>query len=85
MPDLLSRRWSPWYSKTQTAMFVPLTRVNRPHHQAKGFDQARKLDRACHSKLMGRTRVVAELTFDCNTSVIIVSQVCGGLRARGGR
>ena len=41
------------YSKNQTAIFAPLTRVNTPHHQANGFDQARDLDRAGPSKPMG--------------------------------
>jgi len=58
MPDLLSTRWSWWYSTNQIAMFIPLTRVNRPHHQARGFDQAKDLDPARHSKLMSRTRVL---------------------------
>jgi hypothetical protein len=49
--------WSWWYSKNQTAIFALLTRVNRPHHQARGFDQARELDRPRHSELMGRSRV----------------------------
>ena len=41
------------YSKNQTAIFAPLTRVNRPHHHARGFDHARELDRPRHSELMG--------------------------------
>jgi hypothetical protein len=41
-----------WYSKNQAAIFAPLTKVNSPHHMVKGFDQARELDRARHSKLM---------------------------------
>src|ERR1700678_4664148 len=61
------------YSKNQTAMFTPLTSVNRPHHQASGFDQAKRLDRAeldraGHSKLMGRPRV-SEPTFIRGNSV----------------
>jgi len=60
MLDVLPRlpvgcSWSWRYSKNQTAIFAPLTRVNRPHHQARGFDQARELDRAGHCKLMGRS------------------------------
>jgi hypothetical protein len=73
MPDLLPRlpvgcSWNWRYIKNQAAMFAPLTMVNRPHHQARGFDQAkdldtdldteldtdldRELDRARHSKLI---------------------------------
>jgi hypothetical protein len=62
MPDVLPRlpadcsgSWR--YSKNQAAMFAPLTRVNKLHHQARGFDQARDLDRARHSKLIGPLRV----------------------------
>jgi len=64
MPDVLPRlpvgcSWNRRYSKNQAAMFAPLTSVNRPHHQARGFDQAketdRELDRARHSKLMNRS------------------------------
>jgi len=54
-PDGCSASWR--YSKNQAAMFAPLTRVNTPHHQATGFDQARELDRARHSKLIGSLRV----------------------------
>ena len=69
MPDVLRRppvgcSWNWRYIKNQAAMFAPLTMVNRPHHQARGFDQAkeldtepdtdldRELDRARHSKLI---------------------------------
>jgi hypothetical protein len=55
MPGVLSSigaAWSWWYSKTQAAMFPPLTRVIKAHHRARGFDQAREVGRACHSKLM---------------------------------
>ncbi len=41
------------YSRNQTAMFTALTRLNRPHHQATGFDQTKI--RGCaarHSKLI---------------------------------
>jgi hypothetical protein len=60
MPDVLPRPpvgwpWSWRYSTNQTAIFAALTTVNRPHHQARGFDQARELDRARHSKLMNRS------------------------------
>src|SRR5476651_742103 len=62
------------YSKNQTAIFTPLTSVNRLHHQARGFDQARELvkalGRARHSKLIDRSPCATELTFDCNNSVI---------------
>src|SRR5882672_8903713 len=99
MPDVLPRLsvgcWWRWrYSKNQTAIFAPLTRVNTPHHQARGFDQARELDRARHSKLMNHSwcnRHVTELTFDCSTSVTNrglsrQKYVCGGcLRGDGER
>src|ERR1700738_2862389 len=67
-------------SENQTAILTPLTRRNRPHHQARGFDQAREVDRARHSKLMHRSPSAIELTFDCNNSVInlivaILSQI----------
>jgi hypothetical protein len=72
MPDALpglpvGASWSRRYSKNQTAIFAPLTSVNRLHHQASGFDQAREfdaeldteldaeLDRARHSKLIDRS------------------------------
>ena len=62
MPDALPRLpvgWSSRYSKNQTAMLAPLTRVNELHHQAKGFDQVRERDkdpdRARHSKLIDRS------------------------------
>ena len=60
VPDVLARLsvgcwWSWRYSKNQTAIFAPLTNVNRLHHQARGFDHARELDRARHSKLMDRS------------------------------
>ena len=99
MPDVLPRlpvgcSWSWRYSKNQTAIFAPLTAVNRPHHQARGFDQARELDRARHSKLMipnsWTAPRVTEPTFDCSNSVINRGQsrqeyVCGGcLRGDGG-
>jgi hypothetical protein len=60
--------WSCRYSKNQTAIFAPLTTVSRPHHQDRGFDQAkesdeefddefdREFDRVRHSKLMGRSK-----------------------------
>ena len=100
MPDVLPRlpvgcSWSSRYSKNQTAIFAPLTTVNRPHHQARGFDQAREFDRARHSKLMipnpWTAPRVTELTFDCINSVIDRGQsrqkyVCGGyLRGDGER
>jgi hypothetical protein len=49
MPDVLPRlpvgcSWSRRYSKNQTAILTPLTRVNELHHQARGFDQANELD-----------------------------------------
>jgi hypothetical protein len=48
--------------------------VKRPHHNASGFDQARELDRARHSKLMfpnpWTAPRVTELTPDCINSVI---------------
>jgi hypothetical protein len=34
---------------------APFTSANRPHHQARGFDQAREVYRAGHYKLMGRS------------------------------
>jgi hypothetical protein len=46
------------------------TKVNRDHHQITGLDQAGELDRTCHSKLMGCTARVAELTFRCGNRVI---------------
>ena len=68
MPDVLPRLpvgcwWSWRYSQNQTAILAPLTSVNRLHHQARGFDQARELecelecelDRARHSKLIDRS------------------------------
>ena len=62
MPDVVPRlpagcsgSWR--YSKNHTAMFAPLTRVNRLHHQATGFDQARDLDLTRHYKLIGPLRV----------------------------
>jgi hypothetical protein len=79
MPDVLSRlpvgcSWSWRYNRNQPAIFAPLTTVNRPHHQARGFDQAketdRELDRARHSKRIDRSACATELTFDCNNSVI---------------
>jgi hypothetical protein len=65
MPDVLPKppaggSWSRRYSKNQTAILAPLTVVNRPHHQARGFDQAKELDaeldRARHSRLIDRSR-----------------------------
>ena len=47
--------WNWRYSKNQTAILAPPTRVNRPHHQARGFDQAREVDRARHSRLIDRS------------------------------
>jgi hypothetical protein len=38
-------------------MFAPLTEVNRPHHRARGFDQAKALDLVRHCMLMARVRV----------------------------
>ena len=69
MPDVLPRlpvgcSWNWRYIKNQAAIFAPLIMVNRAHHQARGFDQAkeldtdldteldRELDRARHSKLI---------------------------------
>src|SRR5258708_1294682 len=82
MPDVLPRlpvggSWSWRYSENQTAIFAVLTRVNRPHHQARGFDQARELDRARHSKLMYRSV--------CNRTDISTGQFCREARkiARG--
>ena len=40
------------YSQNQAAIFAALTEVNRPHHRARGFDQANELDLARHCKLM---------------------------------
>jgi hypothetical protein len=59
-PDVLAGlpvgcSWSWRYSTNQTAIFAPLTAVNRAHHQARGFDHARELDRARHSKLINRS------------------------------
>jgi hypothetical protein len=58
MPDVLPPRLpvGSWrYSKNHIAIFAPLTKVNTPHHQVRGFDQARELDRARHSKFMNRS------------------------------
>ena len=60
MPDALpgvpaGGSWSWRYSTNQTAIFTPLTSVSRPHHQARGFDQARELGRARHSELIARS------------------------------
>src|ERR1700681_1391457 len=98
MPDVRPRLpvgcwWSWRYSKNQTAIFAPLTSVNTPHHQDRGFDQARELDRARHSKLMNRSRrnrCVTELTFDCSNTVTVRSEsrqeyVCGGCLRGDGR
>jgi hypothetical protein len=53
LPGLLvGCSWSWRYSTNQTAIFAPLTAVNSAHHQARGFDHARELDRARHSKLI---------------------------------
>lgn len=103
MPDVLPRlpvgcscSWR--YSRNQTAIFAPLTSVNRLHHQARGFDQARELDRARHSKLMipnpfqapGHAPRVTELTFVCSNPVTNRGQsrqkyLCGEcLRGDGG-
>src|SRR5215467_5837320 len=51
MSEVLSKlpvagRWNSRYSRNQSAMFPPLTRVNRAHHQARGFDRARRCIRA---------------------------------------
>jgi hypothetical protein len=46
-----------WYSQNQIAIFAPLTEVNRPHHRARGFDQAKEVGLVRHRKLMGRIRV----------------------------
>jgi hypothetical protein len=59
-------RW--WYSENQAAILMALTSVNRDHHHASGFDQAKDLDRAGHSKLMIAPRVT-ELTLDRSNSV----------------
>src|SRR6266550_1503405 len=93
MPDLLPRpsvgcSWTWRYSKNQNAILALLTRVNRPHHQARGFDQARELDRARHSKLIRPLRNLTELTFDRINSVINSGRsrqkfVCGFGRWRG--
>jgi hypothetical protein len=42
--------WNWRYSRNQSAIFPPLTRLNRAHHQAKGFD------RPHHSNLNGPLR-----------------------------
>src|SRR5580700_1746620 len=51
------------------AMFAPLTRVSKLHHQIRGFDQVREPDRACHAKLMSCTAPVAKPTFRCDNCV----------------
>jgi hypothetical protein len=38
-----------------TAMLTPLTSVNALHHQASGFDQAREVGCARHSRLIDRS------------------------------
>jgi hypothetical protein len=58
LPEPLAGCWcnSP-YSRNQTAILTPLIKVNIPHHQVTGFDQAREVDRAArHSKLIDRSR-----------------------------
>ena len=57
--ELPGRRFGSWrYSRNQTAILTPLTSVNRPHHRATGFDQARESSIAPrHSKLIDRSRV----------------------------
>jgi hypothetical protein len=47
---------------------APLTRVNRPHHQPNGFDQAKELDRVCHCKVM-RIPPFTKPTFRCSNCV----------------
>src|SRR5215813_9148343 len=59
--------WNRRYSRNQSAIFPLLTRVNRTHHQARGFDRAR------HSDLMGCSGVI-ELT----STVTIVSRSTAG-------
>src|SRR5262245_42726198 len=65
---------------------MALTSVNRDHHHASGFDQAKDLDRARHSKLMGIAPRVTELTFDRSNSVTQPTArprkkaLCAGLR-----
>jgi hypothetical protein len=54
--------WSQRYSKNQTAILTPLMNVKKPHHQETGFDQARDLDGARHSRLMNK--------FACHTTEI---------------
>ena len=83
LPGLPSCSASWWYSKNQTEMFTPLTRVNRPHHQARGFDHARERGGARHSKLMRHAPPVTELTFDCSNSVTNRGQSRQKLRAAG--
>jgi hypothetical protein len=70
LPVGCSGSW--WYSKNQTAIFAPLTRVNRPHHRANGFDQARDLDRAGPSNPW-----VAPLVTELTLIVVILSQITG--------
>src|SRR5690349_21466359 len=48
-------------------MFTPLTSVSRPHHHARGFDQARDRDRAEKSKLI-RALHATKPTSECNKS-----------------
>ena len=85
VPDVLSstvdrRLGEPWQSQNQIAMFAPLTRVKRPHHLARGLDQAKEFDRVRNCILMGRIRVSPNR----HLIVVIVSQMCSGeLRARG--
>src|SRR6266481_3332873 len=86
MPNVPARlpvgcSWSSRYSKNQTAIFTPLTSVNRPHHQARGFDQAKELDRTGHSKLMDRFPHVTELTFDCSNTVTLAASHDKNVRA----
>src|SRR5262249_30254246 len=50
------------YSRNQSAIFPVLAKVNRAHHQARGFDRVR------HSNRIGRLRVI-ELTPSCHNSV----------------
>jgi hypothetical protein len=93
MPGVLPKlpvgcSWNWRYIKNQTAMFAPLTMVNRPHHQARGFDQAkevdtdldRELDRVRHSKLIDHTPSVTELTPNGSNSVTnrgpVTTKIC---------
>src|SRR5215471_16298573 len=53
---------------------MALTSVNRDHHHATGFDQAKDLDRARHSKPMDRSA--------CNQTDILSLQFCHTARGQ---